>query len=88
MTQMDQHVAPVVPIERSRRITIRDLIIALAHVEDALRRLPPDHPATAQLLLRQEAIVGALHRHHKGEVGSSPRVDEPPRMRSYDRSER
>lgn len=77
MTQIDQHqhLVPAVSLERRRQIRIRDLIVALAHVEDALRLLPPDHPARAQLLLRQETIVGALHRRYKSGAGTSAQGD-------------
>lgn len=42
--------------------TVRELIVELAQVEDALRQSPDGAPDAGDLAEREEAIVAALHR--------------------------
>lgn len=43
--------------------TVRELIVQLAQVEDAMRQAPDGDPDADDLAEREQAIVAALHRH-------------------------
>jgi hypothetical protein len=50
---------------KSERATVRELIVQLAQVEDAMRHTGSDAPngAAAALAAQEQAIVQALHEH-------------------------